>query len=374
MRIGIFHPTLDVYGGAEIVAVATANALAQNGFDVLLFMNKSVEQKRIKKMVGAPLSPSIRVITKPAVLPQRGSFHLYESAARSLIFKSHCDILIDTYSCFIYPWIDVSYMHFPYLNNYDYSPKFPYLIKPHFRQALTLPYALFEKNIEDYSGKLILANSYFTARAIKESLGADSKVLYPPVPNALFEKKMNFDSPREDMVVTIARFGPSKGVELVPEIARFVDKNINFVMIGLAQDLNVLQAVKNRIHEFGIDNRVSVITDASRQDIISYLTRAKVYLHTTKMEHFGISIAEAMAFGCLPVVHDSGGAPEFVPDQYRYKDSKIAAMKVEQAITKWSPQKAKSMVNTAERFSENNFSKRLIDLFNEYCSFSSDRR
>jgi glycosyltransferase involved in cell wall biosynthesis len=318
LEIGVFHPALDMYGGAEVVAVTIANALAQNGYNTILFMNKLIDQKKIQEMLGEPLSPSIKVIVNPTFLKPRGNFHLYESAFRSFAFKSRCDILIDTYSCYIFPWIDVSYMHFPYLNHYEFRQKFPYFKPPRLRHVLTIPHAVFEKNLENYDGKLILANSYFTAKAIKESLGAESKVLYPPIPYALCKKHtMILKAPREPLVVTVARFGQGKGVELVPEIASLTDNNIRFLIIGLLHDLNVFQAVKRRISELKLEGRVTLITDASCEKIKESLSKAKVYLHTTKMEHFGISIVEAMSMGCLPVVHNSGGALEFVPDQYK---------------------------------------------------------
>ncbi|MCK4483161.1 glycosyltransferase, partial [Candidatus Bathyarchaeota archaeon] len=37
------------------------------------------------------------------------------------------------------------------------------------------------------------------------------------------------------------------------------------------------------------------------------LLRAKVYLHIMPYDHFGISVVEGMASGCVPVVHRSGG-------------------------------------------------------------------
>src|SRR5207244_11868431 len=42
------------------------------------------------------------------------------------------------------------------------------------------------------------------------------------------------------------------------------------------------------------------------------LGKAKVYVHSALNEHFGITIVEAMAAGCVPVVHISGGARELV--------------------------------------------------------------
>src|SRR5438445_7653949 len=45
------------------------------------------------------------------------------------------------------------------------------------------------------------------------------------------------------------------------------------------------------------------------RDIIG---RAKVYVHSAQNEHFGITIVEAIAAGCVPVVNDSGGRREIV--------------------------------------------------------------
>jgi glycosyltransferase involved in cell wall biosynthesis len=49
------------------------------------------------------------------------------------------------------------------------------------------------------------------------------------------------------------------------------------------------------------------------------LARAKIYVHCARNEHFGISIVEAMAAGCVPVVHDSGGPREIVTDEVGYR-------------------------------------------------------
>ena len=83
-------------------------------------------------------------------------------------------------------------------------------------------------------------------------------------------------------------------------------------------------------------------------------------------EHFGISIVEAMALGCLPIVHNSGGMKEFVPEQYRYETLQEAANKITNEINNWSLDKAEDMKQVAENFSISNFSSKFMDLFNEY--------
>jgi len=85
-------------------------------------------------------------------------------------------------------------------------------------------------------------------------------------------------------------------------------------------------------------------------------------------EHFGISIVEAMALGCLPIVHNSGGMSEFVPEQYRYETLQEAASKITSEINNWSTEKANEIKKISDRFSISNFSLRFMELFSKYCN------
>ena len=51
------------------------------------------------------------------------------------------------------------------------------------------------------------------------------------------------------------------------------------------------------------------------------------YVHCAENEHFGITIVEAMAAGCVPIVHDSGGPREIVIDKvgFRWHNLAVAA-------------------------------------------------
>jgi glycosyltransferase involved in cell wall biosynthesis len=98
------------------------------------------------------------------------------------------------------------------------------------------------------------------------------------------------------------------------------------------------------------------------------LSLAKVYLHTMVGEHFGISIVEAMASGCIPISHNSGGMVEFVPAPNRYETIEEAAEKINNAIAGWSEDKTVEPKQIAEQFSINNFSCRFMQLFSQYNS------
>ena len=43
-----------------------------------------------------------------------------------------------------------------------------------------------------------------------------------------------------------------------------------------------------------------------------------MYCHLMEGEHFGISPMEALASGCITLTHNSGGAGEFIPLEYRW--------------------------------------------------------
>ena len=54
------------------------------------------------------------------------------------------------------------------------------------------------------------------------------------------------------------------------------------------------------------------------------------YIHCAENEHFGITIVEAMAAGCVPIVHDSGGPREIVTNDvgFRWRSLAVAAQQI----------------------------------------------
>ena len=120
------------------------------------------------------------------------------------------------------------------------------------------------------------------------------------------------------------------------------------------------------IKDLGVSKRVKVITNVRKNQLIKLLLKSKLYLHTSINEHFGISIVEAMAMGCVPIVHNSGGPREFVPSNQRFNNICEAADIVKKSIDCWSPTLSKKFAKEAEQFSEKNFSKKFIDIFHSH--------
>jgi alpha-1,2-mannosyltransferase len=59
----------------------------------------------------------------------------------------------------------------------------------------------------------------------------------------------------------------------------------------------------------GLTDTVSFLPDAPFGEMRKVLAKSIGGLHSMEDEHFGISIVEYMAAGCVPIAHDSGSQP-----------------------------------------------------------------
>ena len=56
-----------------------------------------------------------------------------------------------------------------------------------------------------------------------------------------------------------------------------------------------------------------------KKELIQTLQDSRIYTHLMVGEHFGIAPVEGVASGCVPLVHDSGGMKEIIPEKYRWQ-------------------------------------------------------
>ncbi|MGQ9631103.1 MAG: glycosyltransferase family 4 protein [bacterium] len=135
-----------------------------------------------------------------------------------------------------------------------------------------------------------------------------SKVIYPgflpPSHKSTIDEK-------ENLVVTVGGVSESnlkrKGLITFVRSAAYLPE-VPFVLIGEWKDgaIDLLKAIASPNVEF--TGRVS------DKKLNEYLRRAKVYVQVSAHEGFGCSLAEAMLWGCIPVVTDRYSLPEVVGD------------------------------------------------------------
>lgn len=171
--------------------------------------------------------------------------------------------------------------------------------------------------------KSVVCNSQFVKHFIDMKFNIDSKVISPSVDIPLIEKK------KENLILTVGRFTQAMNHKKQDRMIRLFQtlynqkklKNWKFVLIGsyLADDRDFVGMLQKMVKGYPIE----IITNASRDTVIDYFAKAKIYWHATgfeedlirhpeRSEHFGISTVEAMIEGAVPVVFNGGGQPEIV--------------------------------------------------------------
>lgn len=165
---------------------------------------------------------------------------------------------------------------------------------------------------EPHSHHAVICMTQFTCQKLHEVYPQLPKlpIVYPPVDIQRFwcENKQ-----RERSIVTAGRFSPSKRqLEQIELAAQLPD--VTFHIVGFTSPDNpYFHLCQERIKQLGLRN-VHLHANAPFDMLLQLLQRSRYFLHTLINEPFGITAVQAMAAGCIPLVHDSGGQRETVPE------------------------------------------------------------
>ena len=317
MKIALIHDSLNVLGGAEMLALGFAKALKELDHIAHLYTLEKTDWERVHRIFGY----SSDVVDKEFVsLPGRTFPTIYGGLANWFwrdvagiyaIRQHHYDLTIITKQIMLPVFSDVIYVHFPVFvpgfESYNYPERYVYNVwlRAYSRPEVAIRSVLLSVFKSMRYKPLILTNSRFSAVAIKRLLGVNAIVLYPPV-NVEKYLPLSKNTNRNKIVLTISRIAPDKGLDIIPEIAKEV-KDVKFVIAGSLSSMAYYRVLMSRIKVAGVEDRVKLFTNVSENLKMELLAKAMVYLHPTQYEHFGIAVVEAMAAGLIPIVHKSGG-------------------------------------------------------------------
>jgi glycosyltransferase involved in cell wall biosynthesis len=94
------------------------------------------------------------------------------------------------------------------------------------------------------------------------------------------------------------------------------DPSYTLHLAGEVEEFVTLPYLKRTSEKLGLSR--NVFFHGWQQDMPAFLADKGVILSTSIHESFGYNIAEAMAVGALPIVHDYPGAEEFWPEEIRF--------------------------------------------------------
>ena len=119
------------------------------------------------------------------------------------------------------------------------------------------------------------------------------------------------DEPREPVALTVSNVAwltlERKGLRPFVQAAPFAPE-FRFVLVG-----DWVDGAVDLLRELGGAN-VEYTGRVSDEELTSWYRRASVYVQASRHEGFGMTVAEAMLAGCVPVVTDAGALPEVVGD------------------------------------------------------------
>jgi glycosyltransferase involved in cell wall biosynthesis len=196
------------------------------------------------------------------------------------------------------------------ITDHLFLPKFKLLIY----NCITKFYApVFEihGSIDNY-----VINSKFTAKIFFDNYKQKIKVIYP---SNLISEKVSINNVYKNTVLFLSRIEKAKRPEIMIELAQD-NSNMNFVILGSSLNDVYVRFLKEEIVNRNLNN-IQIFTNPNFDTVVKYLELAKFYVFPGIKEHFGISTVEAMMYGAIPFVHNSGGQKEIVPwDELRFDD------------------------------------------------------
>lgn len=318
----IVHPNLDIYGGGERVCHHIIKALIAHGQQVEL-LAFDFDKEHYQEIIGEPLPSAVSVHTlgNRGIVEAEPPLSMYKRR-RNIIkllkkYKATADydytFSTQTLSAFEVELFkktktNIAYVHFPEIPDF-YA---------HYKTTKKMYWWLYKWLLERHINQLglVYCNSNYTKAAIQKYWSKyripEPVVAYPPVEEPFWSEKPL--TARVNRVVYTARFVPLKRHEILKQLATEFPQ-LQFVSVGLLRDTE-----QAWFEEFSknLPANYTVKPNLPEKELISLLQNSTVYCHLMEGEHFGIAPMEALASGCITLVHNSGGSGDFIPQEYRW--------------------------------------------------------
>jgi glycosyltransferase involved in cell wall biosynthesis len=317
-NITFVHPSFEVVGGAERVALKFMEAVAEAGFAINLVTFNSIGIRNFLKNLSskAPLRlwkyPYL-ILRIPSI--DRGfiqSLILYPILKHLKLERS---IIVNTKFNEMPTIADVIYIHYPFYFVAAKNPLDKSLIEgPALNKAITSSlYATYVKASGIIGSKIswsyikqaskVLFNSVYTYTLFKyytKEQDENYRVLNPPIDDVYFRE--NIQEKEEIIVMRTKGVDPQIVSDTILKLAQSLRKWEVYI-IGFANK-PYYEALKRKLTNASNVKIMSNINEKGKRNLLS---KATLYIHLTPYEHFGILIGEALASGCKVIAHKFSG-------------------------------------------------------------------
>ena len=125
-------------------------------------------------------------------------------------------------------------------------------------------------------------------------------VVYPGIEASAGQSRPKLSRQQRPTIVNVGRIERLKNQRIIPEIACELKQHHNFtgnfILIGPNHD-DEAAYIASRIAELDVGDMVTLTGPLERCDVLRAMAEADLYLHTSLVESFGMTLVEAMACG-----------------------------------------------------------------------------
>lgn len=338
-QVILLHTSLNAAGGGERVTFQFIRALHGNKYEITLATVERTNWAMLEEVFSDLQRPE-REIHIFNETPKTG-FQLIDSMITTLSF-----IILLLYIRFTRNEFQIntcgekvnSISDIVYVNAIPLRSAYTLESTSTFRKILSRSYGLLISPLDFVNPRnTLISNSNFNKHLIKNTFNRESIVIYPPID---LEKIISNDLMKSDCVAVGSRYLPGQNLEIVPHLASKL-KGIKFKMIGTASgnSMKLIEGLRKKCQELGVSDQVEILYNQPFATYVSILFSCKVFLRPLPSEPFGISVIEAMASGCIPLVRKGSGPwVDILEEQdgkygFSFENVEEAALKIRRIVS-----------------------------------------
>ncbi len=286
MRAAIFNPYLDTLGGGERYTMAFATSLIHKGYSVDIEWKDETIKSKLEKRFGINLT-GVNFI--PDVKKGDGYDVIFWVGDGSIpLLRARNNML---------------HFQIPFRNVNGRS--------------------LLNKMKLIRIGKIV-CNSNFTKSVIDKEYGVKSLVLYPPVDTEKIKPKR-----KENLIIYVGRFSELtqlKGQDvLIEAFNMFAKEKPDWKMVIAGGSEVGAKHYLKKLQNLVKNNNITLLENPPFDQIKDLYGKARIFWSAAgygvdeikdpkKVEHFGITVVEAMSGGSIPFLYNAGGHKEIITD------------------------------------------------------------
>lgn len=326
MKVGIFAPGLLVYGGGEKYVCKIAEILSkEHDVDVITFDITEREVVGVLKTLENRLNVNLedvnlKVLGISSTAKKKSVVNrLKRSVALSRCSKEY-DLFINQRVGSLYPEAAHANKNIMIIQVPPTNAKTPVLF------GCASAKLFVDSNLATYDR--IVVYSDFVKKTVEQKYGRKADVLYPPIDIQPEQRIL-----KERFILSVGRFfvglHSKKQLEMIQAFkqlckdAKLDEAHWEYHLVGGVSSNESSELYRKTCERQAEGYPIFFHFNVPSETVKDLYSRSTLFWHATgfnedenrhpeRMEHFGIVTADAMSYGCIPVVVGKGGQPEIV--------------------------------------------------------------